>query len=76
MRNKWGTTHTHVETKKSVITHREAAVVEENVSLLELAKLALLLVLLDGIANFIGSNFVLFPVGIVVGRISSNRMST
>jgi len=38
----------------------KAAIVEENISLLELAKRALLLVLLDWVTNLIGSNLVLF----------------
>lgn len=49
--------------KVGIVTHWEAAVVEENISLLELAKLSLLLILLDGIADLIGRNLVLFPVG-------------
>jgi len=49
--------------KIGIVTHWEAAVVEENISLLELAKLSLLLILLDGIADLIGRNLVLFPVG-------------
>lgn len=54
--------------QKNIITHRKATVVEENVSLLELAKLALLLILLDGIADLIGSNLVLLPVVVLVRR--------
>jgi len=52
--------------QEQTITHWKAAVVKENISLLELAKLALLLVLLDGIADLIGSNLVFLPVGVLV----------
>ena len=41
-------------------THRKAAIVEKDVSLLEFAKLSLFLVLLDGISNLVGGNLVLF----------------
>lgn len=58
--------------QKNIITHWKATVVEENISLLELAKLALLLILLDGIADLIGGNLVLLPVVVLVRRMCSD----
>ena len=54
-----------MQTSKNIgiVTHWEAAVVEENIALLELAKLSLLLILLDGIAHLICRDLVFFPVG-------------
>ena len=43
-------------------TYWQTSVIEENISLLEFTKNSLLLVLLDGITNFISSNFVLFSI--------------
>ena len=57
-----------MQTSKNIgiVTHREAAVVEENIALLELAKLSLLLILLDGIADLICRNLVFLSVGDMV----------
>jgi hypothetical protein len=54
-----------MQTSKNIgiVTHWEAAVVEENIALLELAKLSLLLILLDGIAHLICRNLVFLSVG-------------
>ena len=63
-----------MQTSKNIgiVTHWEAAVVEENIALLELAKLSLLLILLDGISDLIGGNLVLFPVGDLMGKARMN----
>jgi hypothetical protein len=42
----------------------KATIVEENITLLELTKNALLLILLDEVTNLIGSNLILFPAQI------------